>query len=553
MRPSAPLLSAAARAAAPVMMTTSPAPSISVPTAQQKARYKVGCVDFELDHLIDDGGVAPLSSSGAAAASSSTIDHSRHLVGSIYYPAAAVSATKAHRWSPTLHQTLSYVSFASRASPDHGTALRKAKTAAFAAVSHGVLLAAVVRVAADAGRAAPPLKKKKKKREEDREKEEENSDDGPPFPPVVFLHGLGGSRAAYSAFAASLASAGFAVLAIEHADGTAAVAKLAGSRGWRDYERWQPGGEQLRARGEARRAELAAAARVWRALALAKGSGREAEEGKGTEGGGGGGGLGGGETLRGLSLEGGKVPLEGGKVDFFVGAVDAEVAPAVVGHSFGGALAADAAGEADLFSAAVCLDPWWGAVPPDSKAGDLRPSSSSSVSKAPLFVLGSDAWNTPNAEGEIACGKEAQERVLESFSSSCSSSYPSPSASKSSKNESNSGALFAILKGSSHAGFSDVVSLLPGLSKWFYGRRRKQAAAGGEGVEEDEEASRFVTEAIDPVSTAKAAAEMTAAFLRRHAGKRERGRGDKVTGGDREAVLEAARSVGVELRGLRVV
>lgn len=509
--------------------------TVTIPAAQQQqqqARYKVGCVDFELDDLIDGegGGVAPSSSS----TSSSPVDHSRHLVGSIYYPAAAVSADKAHRWSPTFYHTHSYVSFASRLSPDHGTALRKAKNVAFAAVSHGVLLAAGVRVAADAGRAAPPLKKKKDAEGKEEKGEEER------IIPVVFSHGLGGSRAAYSAFAASLASAGFAVLAIEHADGTAAVAKLAGSRGWRDYERWQPDGEQLRARGEARRAELAAAARVWKVLA--RGSGGKRQE----------------EALQGLSLEGGRVPL-----DFFVGAVDAAVAPAIVGHSFGGALAADAAaadarGAASSFSAAVSLDPWWGAVPADSKAGDLSTSSSASSSKAPLFVLGSDAWNTPNADGEIACGKEAQERILKSFASSSSSSPSSSSSStKSKSNDNNNGALFAILKGSSHAGFSDVVSLLPGLSRWFYSRRRrKQATAAGaeEEVEGEEEASgSVVTEASDPISTARAAAEMTAAFLRRRAGKGRGEGGGKVTEDDRDAVLGAARSVGVELRGVRVV
>lgn len=111
----------------------------------------------------------------------------------------------------------------------------------------------------------------------------------------------------------------------------------------------------MRARGEARRAELAAAARVLEALAAPGGRGGGEASASGGDG----------PRpppppppLRGLSLEGGEVPL-----DFFVGAVLRGASPAVVGHSFGAALAADAAagggaGGKALFSAAVCLDPW---------------------------------------------------------------------------------------------------------------------------------------------------------------------------------------------------
>jgi len=558
MRPPAPLLSAAARAAAPAAMLSSPTPTTA---GSPQTVHKVGVIDFELDYEPIDGSGAAASSTTTSWPSSSSpspspppLDHSRHLVGSFYYPAAAPSTQRAHRWSPTFYHTRSYVSFASRMSPDHGTALRKAKTLAMAAVSHGVLLAAGIRVSADAGRAAPPLK-----------------ETGTPFGAVVFSHGLGGSRAAYSAFAAALASAGFGVLAIEHADGTAAVAKLAGTRGFKDYERWQPGGEQLQARGEARRAELAAAARVWRALLLAPSKEGDAEKEREAL-------LGGGR----LSLEGGTLPL-----DFFVGAVDPGSAPAVVGHSFGGALAADAAAggganaaDADdgkeekekdeendlLFSAAVCLDPWWGALPPGSPAATSSDDRTPSTRRAPLLVLGSDAWNTPNAEGELFCGREQQERVLSSFAQKSSISS-STSSSKNNDNGNNGGALFAVLKGSSHQGFSDVVSLVPALSKLFYGRRRAAAAAtrvaeaaaaaaGGkvqeveEEEEEEESTTTAVTEATDPISTAKAAAEMSAAFLMR---RRHEGGSGRVTAEDAAAVVAAARGVGVELRELRVV
>jgi len=56
---------------------------------------------------------------------------------------------------------------------------------------------------------------------------------GAPLPVVVFSHGLGGSRSLYSLICGELASQGYVVLAIEHADGTACAAKLAGGHGWR--------------------------------------------------------------------------------------------------------------------------------------------------------------------------------------------------------------------------------------------------------------------------------------------------------------------------------
>ncbi|CEP12539.1 hypothetical protein [Parasitella parasitica] len=46
-----------------------------------------------------------------------------------------------------------------------------------------------------------------------------------PFPVVVFSHGLGGNRLIYSSICSDLASHGFVVVAIEHRDGSASLAK----------------------------------------------------------------------------------------------------------------------------------------------------------------------------------------------------------------------------------------------------------------------------------------------------------------------------------------
>jgi hypothetical protein len=50
------------------------------------------------------------------------------------------------------------------------------------------------------------------------------------FPILLFSHGLAGNRLMYSSFCVKLASYGFIVLAIEHADGLAAATRMAGAR-----------------------------------------------------------------------------------------------------------------------------------------------------------------------------------------------------------------------------------------------------------------------------------------------------------------------------------
>lgn len=53
---------------------------------------------------------------------------------------------------------------------------------------------------------------------------------GPQHPVVVFSHGLGGNRILYSITCSELASQGYVVLALEHADGSASACKLAGGK-----------------------------------------------------------------------------------------------------------------------------------------------------------------------------------------------------------------------------------------------------------------------------------------------------------------------------------
>ncbi len=50
-----------------------------------------------------------------------------------------------------------------------------------------------------------------------------------PLPVVVFSHGLGGNRYAYSILCSNLAAQGYVVYAIEHADGSSSGCKLAGN------------------------------------------------------------------------------------------------------------------------------------------------------------------------------------------------------------------------------------------------------------------------------------------------------------------------------------
>ena len=55
-------------------------------------------------------------------------------------------------------------------------------------------------------------------------------EDAAPHPVIIFSHGLGGHRALYSIICGELASQGYVVLAVEHADGSSSACKLAGGK-----------------------------------------------------------------------------------------------------------------------------------------------------------------------------------------------------------------------------------------------------------------------------------------------------------------------------------
>ncbi|GLC73753.1 hypothetical protein PLESTF_001415400 [Pleodorina starrii] len=280
-----------------------------------------------------------------------------------------------------------------------------------------------------------------------------------PFPVVVFSHGLAGTRNAYSSICIELASQGYVVLALEHSDGSASCARL----------------PRLHPTGTAAGAAAAAAASPAAAAAAADGAARAPAAGEcaaavGATGSGGGsewcfyGGLGDKpEQLRktrhrvaevaaayGL-LEGlnrGTLCTSGGSGGLVLRELPAAVADSlrgrldmqravVAGHSYGGATAAAAAAALPYFRAAVSLDPWWDCF------DEAWPVVNRWVNPhaAPLLVIGSDDWNTPNAEGKLKCGGGNQERVLAAAAAG------------------GGGAVLAVPRGSTHTNFDDVMLL----------------------------------------------------------------------------------------------
>lgn len=233
------------------------------------------------------------------------------------------------------------------------------------------------------------------------------------FPTVIFSHGLGGSRHAYSAFCAGLAARGFAVLAVEHADGSAAAARFAGE--WLPYERWDtaPDSDQLTRRMATRAGELGAAAAVLAALAA-------------------------GTPVHGLVVGGAG---RGGDTLFpLFAAALASTPPLLAGHSLGGATVAAAV--ATGAPAVVALDPWWGAVP--TKKGD-EVETDAKIPPAPLLVIASEEWQRPLASLGGACFAGSPDAALAAATAS-------PGA---------RGAVWLALRGATHACFSDFCARPP--------------------------------------------------------------------------------------------
>lgn len=238
------------------------------------------------------------------------------------------------------------------------------------------------------------------------------------LPVVVFSHGLGGQRCVYSIICSELASQGYVVLALEHADGTSSCAKLAGGQGYKFYE-GLGGNEGQVEKTRNRVKEMQTAAKVLEALQQ-------------------------GTPLDGLF----KLSSKLNPATFFAGALDLRCL-AAVGHSYGGATVAALVSEDSAFRCGVCLDPWWAALPPEALCLHKWET------RAPLLVMGSHDWNVPNLNGEVLCGPHRQERIFE--------------AAKVRKSEGElrgAGALMLVIAGSSHNTFSDPLPLFSEHVGW---------------------------------------------------------------------------------------
>ncbi|CAK0779417.1 hypothetical protein CVIRNUC_004768 [Coccomyxa viridis] len=222
-------------------------------------------------------------------------------------------------------------------------------------------------------------------------------------PVVLFSHGISGIRTSYSGICTELSSAGFVVLAVEHADGTAAAVRLAGGAGHKYYTGWLSEAERMD-QTRYRMRELVTA----HGLLATMGEGR---------------------LLQGLSLGSGLDARSAFAGRLQMGCV------ALMGHSYGGASVAGLTAEDGRFACGIALDPWWGALLPGQAALESWATSS------PLLVLGSQTWNTPDAKGRIFCNGDKQDMVFASAAGSA-------------------GAVHLVLEDSGHDSFCDIVQLV---------------------------------------------------------------------------------------------
>lgn len=242
------------------------------------------------------------------------------------------------------------------------------------------------------------------------------------LPVVLFSHGLAGQRSMYSISCSELASQGYLVLALEHADGTASAAQLACGKGWRFYRGLGGRAGELAATCH-RLKEMGTALRVLRAM-------HEGTELTGT-----------------LEVSGGLDPAT-----LLRGALDLDCC-ATIGHSYGGSTATAFAAEEPAVKCAVAFDPWWYALPEDSAA------LCGWRTRAPLLVLGSHDWNIPNERGELTCGGDAQRAVLNAARLRHSEGQLT-----------GGGAMLLVIAGSSHNTFADPLPLFSQHLEWLLGK-----------------------------------------------------------------------------------
>ena len=240
------------------------------------------------------------------------------------------------------------------------------------------------------------------------------------FPVVVFSHGLAGNRSLYSLICIELASQGYIVLALEHADGTASVAKVAGHT--RKFIYYQGLGDE---EGQVEKTryriqEMKTSYKILRALHK-------------------------GDSIPGLVLSRNKDPRQ-----FFRGKIEMRCL-AAVGHSYGGATVAGLVSEDPMFRCGISLDPWWPALPSESAA--LRGWRT----KNPLLVVGSHDWNVPGSDGQLKCDGKRQASVLNACK-----------IKQENGGRNGSGALFLSISGSSHNTFADPLPLFSERVSWVF-------------------------------------------------------------------------------------
>eukprot|EP01025_Chloroclados_australasicus_P034875 TRINITY_DN3560_c1_g1_i1.p1 TRINITY_DN3560_c1_g1~~TRINITY_DN3560_c1_g1_i1.p1 ORF type:complete len:498 (+),score=38.24 TRINITY_DN3560_c1_g1_i1:120-1613(+) len=222
------------------------------------------------------------------------------------------------------------------------------------------------------------------------------------FPVIVFSHGLGGNRNAYSFFCSEMASYGYVVVAIEHADTSACMTKLAGKRGKLYYDGFGDA-EKRHQRLRYRVGEMATAIKV---LQIMNSEGES-------------------EYLRLCDVK---------QKGMFRGRLDLNKI-AAIGHSYGGATVAEAGVSNQEYKAIVCLDPYFPVLPPNSNVLNEWKYP------VPMMILGSEGFNTPNKKGQIIAGTEQQPQIIQ-------------------LGQKHKGIVFCVPEGSIHNNFDDSIVLL---------------------------------------------------------------------------------------------
>ena len=128
---------------------------------------------------------------------------------------------------------------------------------------------------------------------------------------------------------------------------------------------------------------------------------------------------------------------------------------AAMGHSYGGATVTALAAEDPSWAAAVALDPWWPALPPEA------PALQRFHTRVPLMLQPSHDWSVPNSWGQLTCDGERQAAVM------------AAAAARSSEDGGEGGgggAVRLVLAGTSHNSFADALPLFSSQIGWLLDR-----------------------------------------------------------------------------------